>query len=131
MNREYNRDRFARLQVLYSWVLAGDHQLIYAKTEPLLVYSVDHGHFFNGSTGWTPDSLRQIGPVVLDGYFSACGLSEAALVEAKSALSQITDEDIGLVALGPPDEWGITADDRAAITEYLISRRDRLLTLLP
>lgn len=131
MNKEYNRERFARLQVLYSWAFAGDHQLIYAKTEPLLVYSVDHGHFFHGSTGWTPALLRQIGPVVLDQYFSACGLQVSALADATAALSRITDRDIELVAMGPPDEWGITIDDRTALTEYLVSRRDELLKLVP
>jgi hypothetical protein len=131
MDKSYNRERFARLQVLYSWALAGDHQLIYAKSDPFLVYSVDHGHFLNGGTGWTAGSLRQIGPVSLDRYFSACGLPEAALASAARRLEQITDDDIRTVAAGPPDEWAVTADDRAALVEYFMIRRDKLLEFLP
>ena len=131
MDKDYNRERFALLQVLYSWTIASDHQLIYAKSNPFLVYSVDHGHFLNGSTGWTPASLRQISPVVLDPYFSACGLTESAMAIAKTRLAQITDDDIQLIASGLPDEWAVTTDDRIAITEYLVTRRDRLLNLLP
>lgn len=131
MDKDYNRERFALLQVLYSWTIANDHQLIYAKSNPFLVYSVDHGHFLNGSTGWTPTSLRQIVPVVLDQFFSTCGLPESVMATAKTRLVQITDEDIQLIAKELPDEWAVTIDDRAAITEYLVTRRDTLLTLLP
>jgi len=131
MDKQYNRQRFATLQVLYSWVLAGDHQLIYAKSDPFLVHSVDHGHFFHGSTGWTPDSLRQVGPVVLDPYFAPCGLPSSELANAKLQLAQVTREDIQMVAAGLPEEWQVTGDDRAAIVEYLVVRRDRLLVLLP
>src|SRR4051794_7290268 len=38
-----NRERFARLAVLYGWMHAGDRQLIYANAAPHLVHSVDHG----------------------------------------------------------------------------------------
>jgi len=131
MDKSYNRGRFALLKVLYSWVVASDHQLIYAKSDPFLVYSVDHGHFLHGSTGRNPTSLRQIGAVALDPYFAACGLPDAALATPKTNLAQITDDDITMVAAGPPDEWGITAEDRAALVEYLVARRDRVLAMLP
>ena len=131
MDKPYNHDRFALLQVLYSWIVANDRQLIYAKSDPFLVYSVDHGHFLNGSTGWTPTSLRQVGAVVVDAYFSACGLPNSALASAKAQLAQVTDDDIRLVAAGLPDEWAVTVDDRAALTECLVTRRDKLLAALP
>ena len=41
-----NRSRFAALSVLYTWTGATDHQFIYKKQMPHLVFSVDHGHFF-------------------------------------------------------------------------------------
>ncbi len=41
-----NRDRFARLALLYGWVVAADRQFIYQNQDPRLVHSVDHGHFF-------------------------------------------------------------------------------------
>jgi hypothetical protein len=43
-----NRPRFALLAVLFGWIGAQDHQFVYSKTAPQLVYSVDHGHFFPG-----------------------------------------------------------------------------------
>jgi hypothetical protein len=43
-----NRDRFARLSVLYGWVGAADRQFLYKNQPPNVVYSVDHGHFFPG-----------------------------------------------------------------------------------
>jgi hypothetical protein len=131
MNQPYNRDRFALLQVLYSLALASDHQLIYAKSAPFLVHSVDHGHFLNGGTGWTADTLRQIGPVTVDPYFRACGLPDAALAAAKPRLAEITDDDLRMIAAGLPDEWKVTAEDRSALVEYFVARRDRLLALLP
>jgi len=131
VDKLYNRERFVLLRLLYSWTIANDHQLIYAKSEPFLVYSVDHGHFLNGSTGWTPASLREIGPVTLDPYFSGCGLPDSAFAGVKTQLAQVTNDDLRMIAAGPPDEWGVTHDDRIAITEYLVARRDRLLTLLP
>lgn len=64
MNVSENRERFARLLVLYSWVRSDDSQCIYAESEPRLVYSVDHGHFFLGSTNWSLATLQDIGSVV-------------------------------------------------------------------
>ncbi len=131
MDKPYNADRFGLLQVLYSWVHAENQQLIYAKSDPYLVHSVDHGHFFIGSTGWTAAGLRQIGNVALDPYFAPCGLPESVLARAKQNLSKVTDTDITMVTKGPPDEWGVQLADREALVEYLTVRRDRVLTLLP
>jgi hypothetical protein len=131
MHHAYNRQRFARLQVLYSWALAGDHQLIYSKVDPFVVYSVDHGHFLHGTTGWSAASLRQVGPVMLDPFFTMCGLPDTALHDAKEALERVTEEEIHDITLGPPGAWGVTADDRAALKEYLLARRLALAALLP
>lgn len=60
-----NRLRFAALAVLYGWIPAGDHQLIYSQTAPHLVYSVDHGHFFPGGPNWTATGLGGAGSSVL------------------------------------------------------------------
>jgi hypothetical protein len=55
-----NRERFALLCILYSWVHARDHQFIYNKIKPNLVHSVDHGHFFVGGSDWTIERLTQV-----------------------------------------------------------------------
>jgi hypothetical protein len=54
-----NRPRYAQLAVLYGWAYTNqDHQFLFAKTEPRLVFSVDHGHFFPGGPNWTAANLQ-------------------------------------------------------------------------
>lgn len=131
INEPENRSRFAKLMVLYSWVLANDHQLIYSTTQPHLVNSVDHGHFLYGSTGWSIDTLNQIGPVALDVFFQSVGLTNDEIIEARRNLEEISEEDILFITQCPPDSWGITPDDRKALKNYLVTRRNQLLALLP
>jgi hypothetical protein len=126
-----NRPRFALLTVLYSWALSNDPQCIYSKFEPRLVHSVDHGHFLNGSTTWSVATLQGVGPVAVDPYFAACGLSTAELTAGRRALEAITEDDIALVVADPPDQWGITTQEREALRQYLSARRVGLLALLP
>jgi hypothetical protein len=54
-----NRSRFGALAVLYGWVRANDHQLIYSNADPRLVHSVDHGHFFPSGPDWRIQDLRE------------------------------------------------------------------------
>ena len=56
-----NRERFAKLAVLYGWMSAGDHQFIYRHDPPNLVHSVDHGHFFPGGPNWQVVQLTSVG----------------------------------------------------------------------
>jgi hypothetical protein len=122
-----NRARFADLALLYGWAVASDHQFIYENDAPRLVYSVDHGHFFAGSTGWTVDTLRNAATAAPDPTLvNGCTLTDEEFVEAKERLAIVGDEAIAGAVAAPPDEWGMTSDERMAVAEYLASRRDAL-----
>lgn len=131
-----NLPRFASLAILYGWMYASDHQFIYAKHSPRLVYSVDHGNFFVGSPDWTIQSLCRKFPnakpqpdrLIVSKYkldtvdslaFEVCGLQE-----------KISEQTIVQAVGSVPDEWGITIDERLALVQYLIQRQHDLLANL-
>jgi hypothetical protein len=127
-NESENRSRFALLAVLYGWTSAADHQLIYNNTSPRLVYSVDHGHFFPGGPEWKVSNLTSAPPAQLDATLvSACGLTPDELAKATQALKSLDEPSIIKAVASPPDEWGITNDERMALVEYLVDRRNKML----
>jgi hypothetical protein len=127
-----NRPRFALLAVLFGWTGAQDHQFVYEKTSPHLVYSVDHGFFFPGGSAWTEASLGVAPPAQPDiAVINACGTTEPELHQALHALSAIVGEALISVVSLPPDEWGLTMGDRIALFNFLTRRRAELLALLP
>jgi hypothetical protein len=120
-----NRDRFARIALLYGWVVASDHQFIYEKDPPRLVHSVDHGHFFAGSNGWTVDTLRQApAPAIDTAVVNACSLTDSELDAAKTSMTRVADEEIAVAVTYPLDDWGLSGEERIAVAEYLATRRD-------
>jgi HipA-like protein len=125
-----NRARFGRLCALYSLSGANDWQLFYT-TGDRLVHSLDHGHFFPNGPNWTAAGLAAAPPATVDPWFAAAALTNVELADARARLATITDDDIAEILNGPPPEWTFTADDRVALGNYLRSRRDHLLTLLP
>jgi hypothetical protein len=129
-----NRARFALLAVLYGWVQGYDQQFLYRKRRPQLVYSVDHSFFFpfDSETGeWSPEILRQHPQAVVDPYFSTCGLKRVEIHQALQALASVTEDDIFEVVATLPEPWGITMDERIALVEYLIRRKQELLVSDP
>jgi hypothetical protein len=125
-----NRSRFANLAVLYSWVRASDHQVIYKTTPPNLVWSVDHGHFFVGSPDWTEQMLAAIPPCTeLDPFFTPAGLRPDELAPAFDALEHVDVHHIAEAVAGPPLEWGVTPAERVALCMYLEQRRIQVLAL--
>lgn len=126
-----NRSRFALLSVLYGWISAQDHQFIYHKTQPNLVYSVDHGAFFPNGLQWTEDDLRTAPKAKIDSLLSSrCRLTEDELQEALEKLEMVTEDDIIRVVAVPPQEWRFTMEERVTMVEYLIRRQQELLELL-
>jgi hypothetical protein len=127
-DKHYNRPRFALLSIMYGWLCANDHQLIYCNQEPNLVYSVDHGHFFPHGPTWTIEVLATAAPV--EPYLplrGGCGLADSEIGTALVALANVTDNDIvGAVGL-PPEEWNVSQEERIALVHFIISRRDTIL----
>lgn len=126
-----NRHRFAGLAILYSWMGCWtDHQFIYKKTSPQHVYSVDHGHFFPSGPHWTIATLQGAPAAVLDPVFSVCGLTGVELRKAAHSFQAIDAADVGDILRGVPASWGITENERSAMTTYLLKRRSELIKLL-
>lgn len=123
-----NRARFALLAVLYGWVGANDHQVIYRNQPPRLVYSVDHGHFFPGGPDWTETDLWSASsarpdPIIMN----QCHLGNQDIVLACRSLEQVSDVDIASVTAAVPDDWQFASSERFAVAEYLLRRRQELL----
>jgi hypothetical protein len=123
-----NPERFAALAVLFGWTDAGDRQFLYSKAAPHLVWSGDHGEFFTGSSEWTVETLGTAHAATVDLWTVAeAGPPSALLRAAMERLRLATDAVIaGIVAI-PPNEWGITLDERVALADYLARRRDAIL----
>jgi hypothetical protein len=126
-DKQENRSRFALLSVLYGWAYAGDHQLIYSNAPPHLVYSVDHGHFFPGGPNWCEIDLQYSSCNLDPSLKTDCNLTPDEINKAGAALACITENQILEAVAAPPDEWGITIDERLALVRYLIDRRSELL----
>lgn len=123
-----NPERFASLAVLYGWADPEDRQFLYANQAPHLVYSVDHGRFFTGSSDWTIETLRVAMTTKVDQLIEIqAGLNRNLMRAALSRLSDATDQVIAEIVATPPEDWGITLDERAVLAQYLGSRRDALL----
>jgi hypothetical protein len=131
MNLKENRQRFAKLAILYSWVgVWSDHQFIYKNAPPHLVYSVDHGHFFQNGPNWALANLSGSPPAVIDTNFSVCALMVPELQEAAAALASITKDDMVAIVDGVPSEWGLAKDEANGLVEYLVRRKDQLLVVV-
>ncbi len=117
--------------MLYGWVHASDHQVIYQKASPHLVFSVDRGHFFPGGPDWQIGHLATApAPQVDDRITAQCALSPTEIRQAASRLTAVTDQVIATAAAMPPDEWSISLDEKVAVASYLAQRRDTLLATL-
>jgi hypothetical protein len=123
-----NRRRFALLAILYGWAHAGDHQFLYEKNPPHQVYSVDHGHFFPGGPNWTAASLEAGGAAQADALLVGAGLTTADLKEGAERLAKVDGSAIAAIVASAPVEWGLTAEERAAMLAFLTKRRDELIT---
>ena len=131
VDKSKNLPRFAALAVLYGWMYASDHQFIYAKHSPRLVYSVDHGNYFVGSPEWTIERLsRKVRPAEPDRLIVSTyklNTVDSFAVQVCSLKESISEQIIVQAVGSVPDEWGITIDERIALVEYLIQRQHDLL----
>ncbi len=127
-----NRPRFGALAVMYSWLGAADHKVIYENHPPNLVYTVDHGHFLPGGTNWTVAQLTAAPPAAgLDPQFGTIGLLDAEVRPAADLLRAVRPQHIAAAVAQPPDDWGVTLQERVAIADYLERRQNQLSAVLP
>jgi hypothetical protein len=125
-----NRSRFAALLVLYTWLHAADHQLMYELAPPNQVYSHDHGLFFPGSHGWSAATIVGATTCAKDRFFDPIGLLPAELVSSVEALRGVTDIEIDEIVNGALADWGVTDAELVALASCLRARRVDCLTKL-
>ena len=118
------------LATLYGWTYANDHQFLYNRQPPRLMYSVDHGHFFPNPPNWRIDDLLNVSPAILDPYFQDCKFSQQELTHAYEKLNFIDTMKIVQSVAIIPTEWGFTMEERLAMIEYLHIRQKQLLQSL-
>jgi hypothetical protein len=123
-----NRPRLVKLAILYGWVQANDWQFLFTKTPPRLIYSVDHGHFFPNGPDWHKAQLLVAPRAALADCFSSCYFTQEEVQEGLQALEAVTEDKIIQAVASPPDQWGLTMDERVVLMEYLMRRQQELLT---
>jgi hypothetical protein len=123
-----NRPRLVKLAILYGWVQANDWQFLFTKTPPRLIYSVDHGHFFPNGPDWHKAQLLVAPRAALADCFSSCYFTQEEVQEGLQALGAVTEDKIIQAVASPPDQWGLTMDERVVLMEYLMRRQQELLT---
>lgn len=121
-----NRIRLATLSLLYGWTHANDHQFIFHKIPPRIIYSVDHGHFFPNQPEWRVEDLEQDLPATLDIYFENCNFADDELKYIYDILNNVTDQAIVKAVAFPREDWGITFAERLGMINYLINRKTDL-----
>lgn len=127
-DKPYNRPRFALLSVMYGWLTANDKQLIYSNQEPHLVYSVDHGHFFPNGPDWTIQSLASGAATTPNQEICrACALTNQEIAAALQALQSLTSAQIADAVAFPPDEWGVSPEERIALAAFLLDRQAKMI----
>jgi len=124
-----NKSRFAKLAVLYSWIMASDRQIIYEEDSKLAI-SVDHGHFFPGGPNWQASNLQNNHQVTLDPFFDPCNLTSLDFEPISDILKAIQCETIAKAVARPPSIWGLSEDDRIELAIYLNERHTNLVSLL-
>lgn len=124
-----NREAFAALRILYSWLFcAGDHQFIYRNAKPHGVLSVDHSYFLPDGIGWSAQRLRERrDQLEFDPFFDSLVLKQEEAEVALDRLAILSADDVARVVATPPDDWGVSPDDRVALAEYAEGRRLKIL----
>lgn len=124
-----NRERFAKMAMLYGLAEAHDHQVIYENQPLHRAHSVDHGHFLPPGAGrWTEESLRDRETFEADPrILRQLNFSAAELRDACESLQELTHEVIAGAVASVPSAWGITEGERIAMADYFDRGRGALL----
>lgn len=127
---DYNKERFAKMALLYGWTVAQDHQYQYQNSAPYHVFSCDHGEFLTASSPWGSGLLDpefEPKPRADDRIVAAAGLTKSDLSAAAVPLKRVEEEDIINIVAAIPEEWGIPIAEREILRKFLIRRRNALL----
>ena len=126
-----NRPRFASLAIFFGWAGAiegapiNDAEFLYDQNSDD-VYGLDFGNFFGGPN-WKdlPALSSKAAPNgwIVDG----CKLTHEELANACEHLHAVTPEQIAEAVTAPPDEWGVTSNERVELARLLHVRQEELV----
>ncbi|HTW06893.1 MAG TPA: hypothetical protein VME46_05260 [Acidimicrobiales bacterium] len=117
-----------RLALLHEWVWVQDHELHAGAGN---VFGVDYEAAF-GSRPWSLASLRLTVRRRLWLAPFSDNQSAPPTQDDLAALQAMSDETVAAAVAACPDEWGASSEERAAVVEYLLLRRDWLVsTVIP
>jgi hypothetical protein len=127
-----NRQGFAALHALYTWLhCSNDQQFLYTASTDSVI-SVDHSPFLpNGPGGWTKEALDAAPPPIPDPILSGIGLVPSDFILVLETLQQLTIDALAEPVARLPDEWGVDDEDRLSLLNYLVTRREAVVDLLP
>jgi hypothetical protein len=112
-----NRQRHARLAVLYGWVKPGDKQLFYELSEPPLLWTFDHGEF----------SLSEGGGKPFEEIVKDAQVSKEELLAVKEILENVSAQNIASAVARPHETWGVTIDQMVAYARHFDAKRIELI----
>jgi len=117
-----NKERLARLVVMYTWFAPGDLQWVCETGQPRLVHSVDHGFHLPGDQSWSAASLAQASTIAEVNPFPDARLTEGDFRGAFSGLEELDESEIAAAVGRVPAAWGVSLDDLEALARWLWER---------
>ncbi len=87
---------------------------------------MDHGHFLHGVS----NDLNDLISAPIDAFEAIvlnASITSQELEHAAHNLEEVTIEMIVWAVADPPDEWGLTANDRLQLAEILYDRQQKFL----
>ena len=123
-----NRLRLVLLATLYGWTMANDHQFLFHRDPPRLIYSVDHGHFFPSPPNWQINDLINSPVAKLDQFFSDCHFTVDELRQAATKLRAISEIQIIQTVASIPVDWSLTIEERIVMINFLVNRQQEILS---
>ncbi len=130
LHAQSNRQRFAAIAILHAWARTYDRHMHYEATPPFRVYSLDHDGYFVGGPYWGIEDLRQSALArPAEDILDACRLTHDDLAVAVAPLQLVGPQEIAEAVALPPDEWGVSMEERVAVCKYLRLRQFHLLAL--
>lgn len=120
---EANHRRLARLAVLHTWVETRGIEIVYERTPPHNIHSVDHEASL---CSFWDDAYDDASPLaVADSQI--VGTSPPFVAEALAAVAAIPSTAIAAAIETAPGEWGVDSRARRRLVSHLELRRSRLL----
>lgn len=121
-----NRERLARLRVMYAWFFPQDQQWLVEVNPPRLVHSVDHGLFAPGAPGWSAATVAQAATIADNDFFPHAALTDDDLRAAFAPISDLDRQEIAAAVAIVPASWDVPISDLVALAAWLWSRYEQV-----